>query len=90
MPGEEVMVTGYGLDASNVRQVYLIYGKTEYRVGILEQTSTMLRFRVPSNAPTGPMRLAAMLTDRAELMEQPVVLMVLEGTMTGRRHAPAR
>ncbi len=44
MPGEDVMVTGYGLDASNVRQVYLcIYGKTEHRkVGILEQTSTML------------------------------------------------
>jgi hypothetical protein len=90
MPGEEVMVTGYGLDASNVRQVYLIYGKTEYRVGILEQTNTMLRFRVPADAPTGPMRLAAMLTGRAELMEQPVVLMVLEGNMTERRHTPAR
>jgi hypothetical protein len=90
MPGETVMVTGYGLDASNVRQVYLIFGKTEYRAAILEQTNTGLRFRVPEDAPTGPMRLAAMLAGRAELMEQPVVLMVLEGNMTERRHTPAR
>ncbi len=90
MPGETVMVTGYGLDASNVRQVYLIFGKTEYRVAILEQTNTVLRFRVPADAPTGPTRLAAMLAGRAELMEQPVVLMVLEGNMTERRHTPAR
>ena len=78
------------LDAANVRQVYLIYGKTEYRVSILEQTNTALRFRVPSDVPVGPMRLAAMLTGRAELMEQPVELMVLEGNMTERRHTPAR
>jgi len=90
MPGETVLVTGYGLDAANVRQVYLIYGKTEYRVSILEQTNTALRFRVPADAPVGPMRLAAMLTGRAELMEQPVELMVLAGNMTERRHTPAR
>ena len=90
MPGETVMVTGYGLDASNVREVYLIFGKIEYGVAILEQTNTVLRFRVPADAPTGTMRLAAMLAGRAELMEQPVVLMVLEGNMTERRHTPAR
>jgi IPT/TIG domain len=90
MPGETVTVTGYGLDASNVRQVYLVFGKIEYRVGILEQTSTVLRFTVPADAPTGTMRVAATLTGRAELMEQPVVLRVLEGVMTQRRRTPAR
>ena len=90
MPGEAVMVTGYGLDASNVRQVYLIYGKTEYRVEILKQTNTVLPFRIPVDAPPGTMRLAAMLTGRAELVEQPLVLRVLEGMMTERRHTSAR
>lgn len=90
MPGETVLVTGYGLDASNVREVYLIYGKTEYRVAILGQTSTALRFRIPADVPTGPMRLAARVTGSAELMEQPVVLMVLEGIMTQRPRGPAR
>ena len=90
MPGEEVLVTGYGLDASNVRQVYLIYGKTEYQVEILKQADTKLYFRIPPNVPPGSMRLAAMLTGRAELMEQPVVLTVLEGMMTERRHTPGR
>ena len=90
MPGEEVMVTGYGLDASNVRQVYLIYGKAEYRVEILKQTNTALTFRIPVDVPPGTMRLAAMLTGRAELVEQPLVLRVLEGVMTERRHTSAR
>jgi len=90
MPGEVVMVAGYGLDESNVRQVYLIFGKTEYRVEILKQADTKLYFRIPPNVPPGSMRLAAMLTGRAELMEQPVVLTVLEGMMTERRRTPAR
>ena len=82
MPGEAVMATGYGLDESNVRQVYLLSGKTEYRVHILEQSSAALRFSVPADVPPGSMRLATMLTGRAELVEQPVTLMVLEGAMT--------
>ncbi len=88
MPGEVVAATGFGLDESNVRGVYLICGKTEYRVGILEQTNTELRFRVPANVPPGTVRLAAMLTGRAELMEQPVVLMVLDGMMTEQPRTP--
>jgi hypothetical protein len=89
-PGEVVMVTGYGLGESNVRQVYLIYGKTEYGVEILKQADTKLYFRIPPNTPPGSMRVATLLTGRAELTEQPVVLIVLEGMMTGRRHTPAR
>jgi hypothetical protein len=89
-PGEIVMVTGYGLDESNVRQVYLICGKSEYRVEIVKQISTALTFRIPGNVPPGTMRLAVMITGRAELVEQPVVLRVLEGLMTESRQTPAR
>jgi hypothetical protein len=89
-PGEVARVTGYGLDAANVRQVYLIYGQAEYRLEILKQSSTALTFRVPVEVPPGVMRLAVMVTGRAELVEQPVVLRVLEGMMTERRHTPAR
>ena len=88
MPGEVVTVKGYGLEASNVRQVYLMWGRSECKVEILTQTRTVIRFRVPVDMPAGAMRLAAMLAGRPELVEQPVMLVVLEGAMTARRHAP--
>jgi hypothetical protein len=90
MPGEIVTVKGYGLDASSVRQVYLLWGKSEFKVEIVSQTKNAIRFRVPVDIPPGAMRLAAMLAGRPELVEQPVMLMVLEGAMTARRHTPAR
>ena len=90
MPGEVVTVKGYGLDATNVRQVCLMWGMSEFKVQILKQTSTIIRFKVPVDMPAGPMRLAVMLAGRPELVEQPVMLVVLEGAMTARRHTPAR
>jgi hypothetical protein len=90
MPGEVVTVRGYGLDVTNVRQVYLLWGKSEFKVQILKQSSTAIRFRVPVDMPPGPMRLAVMVAGRPELVEQPVMLTVLEGAMTARRHIPTR
>jgi hypothetical protein len=90
MPGEVVTVKGYGLEATSVRQVYLMWGMSEFKVQILKQTSTTIRFKVPVDMPPGPMRLAVMLAGRPELVEQPVMLVVLEGAMTARRHTPAR
>ncbi len=90
MPGETVTVKGYGLDATNVREVYLMWGMSEFKVQIVKQTNTMIRFKVPVDMPPGAMRLAIMVAGRAELVEQPVMLVVLEGAMTARRHTPAR
>jgi len=83
-PGQSVMVTGFALDAANVRDVYLLDAKKEYRVEILDQANTELRFRVPS-VPAGRMRLASIAPGYAELMEQSVFLTVLEGRITEGR-----
>jgi hypothetical protein len=75
--GQTVMVTGYPLDAANVRDVYLIDASKEYRVEILDQANRALRFRVPS-VPGGRMRLAFIAPGYGELMEQSVFVTVLE------------
>jgi len=38
-PGQTVIVTGYALDAANVRDVYLIDARKGYRVEILDQAN---------------------------------------------------
>jgi len=83
-PGQTVMVTGYALDATNVRDVYLIDARTEYRVEILDQANRALHFRVPS-VPAGRMRLASIAPGYAELMEQSVFVTVLEDRITQGR-----
>jgi hypothetical protein len=75
--GEVVTVTGFGLGPSLVRDVYLVDARRAYNVEVLEQTSTMLRFRVPGNVPSGKKRLAATIAGHAELVEQDVYLFVM-------------
>jgi hypothetical protein len=77
LPGQTVIVTGQALDSANVRDVYLIDAKKDYRVEILDQTDMVLRFRVPS-IPAGRMRLASVAPGFAELIEQSVFLTVPE------------
>src|ERR1700674_178337 len=75
-PGQTVTVTGYALDAANIRDVYLIGARKEYRVEILDQANRALSFRVPS-VRAGRLRLASIAPGYAELMEQSVFLTVL-------------
>jgi len=78
-PGETVTVTGYALDAAHIQELYLI-GDDDiaYPAGILFQSTTALRFRVPMKAPAGWMRIAVKAPDRAELKDQMAYLKVLE------------
>lgn len=65
-PYEIVTATGFGLDRSMVRNVYLMDSKGKYRVEILEQTDRLLRFRVAGITPPGRKRLALELIGRSE------------------------
>lgn len=76
-PEEIVTLTGFGLGASMVRNVYLMDTKGDHRVEILEQTDTLLSFRVPGKITPGLKRLAIevtdpseKVTDRSKLVEQ--------------------
>lgn len=75
--GDIVTVTGFGLGQSAVHDIYLCEGRRTYSVEVLQQTGTLIRFRVPWNIPAGRMRLAAAVAGRAELVEQDLYLMVL-------------
>jgi len=74
---EVVTVTGFGLGTNVVRDVYLLEGKHAYSVEIVEQTGTLLRFRIPTNVPPGRKRLAAAVAGRADLVEQDLYLTVV-------------
>jgi hypothetical protein len=74
--GDIVTVTGFGLNPSLVRDVFLVDARRAYSVEILEQTGSLIRFRVPATVPSGRKRLAAAVRGRAELVEQDAYLVV--------------
>ena len=76
-PGDVVTVTGYALDATQLKEIYLTNGEVDYRVEILEQTDLVVRLRVPAKIPAGQMRFAIVIASRPEILEQPVFLRIL-------------
>ena len=77
--GEAVMVTGFALDAAHIEELYLINeDDAAYRVEILTETGTALRFRVPLKIPTGTLRIAIRAPGRAGLIDQMVYLKVVD------------
>jgi hypothetical protein len=75
--GDIVTVTGYALDDKHVKELYLTNGDGDYRVEILEQNTNAIRFKVPGKIPAGVMRLAVVVADRKDILEQPVFLKIL-------------
>ena len=82
--GGTVTVTGFQLDSKHVRELYLTgrEGGSEidvnYQMVILGQTDFEITFRVPANVPPGDLCIALKLADRAELVEQPAFLKIVE------------
>lgn len=77
--GETVMVTGFALDAAHIQELYLINDDdAAYRVEILSETGTALRFRVPLKIPAGTLRIAIRAPGRAGLIDQMVYLKVVD------------
>ena len=73
--GETVSAKGDGLDGSNVDQVYLTDDTNDFKCEVVEQTATVIRFKVPGKMKPG--RWAVMVhTKKGQLIEQPVKLTV--------------
>jgi hypothetical protein len=78
-PGTVVTITGYGLDAAHVQELFLLTDEDMvYHAQILRESGTSLHFRVPEKAPAGRMRIAVKTPDKAGLIEQMIYLMVLD------------
>jgi hypothetical protein len=77
--GTVVTITGYGLDAAHVQELFLLTDEDMvYQAEILRESGTSLHFRVPEKAPAGRMRIAVKAPDKAGLIEQMIYLRVLE------------
>jgi hypothetical protein len=77
-PGDEVVGTGYALDASHVLELYLVDShQISYRAEIVEQMEGEITFRVPARILAGQMRLAVKVAGHATPLEQPVFLRIL-------------
>lgn len=82
--GEFACLYGFGLEAANVKEVWLVQGKAVSRMEILEQTAHSILFRLPDWVPEGRWRIA-LLAGRETFLEQPVYLRVkpFRGPLTG-------
>ncbi len=76
-PGEAFEVTGVGLSADKVAEIYLTDQKFDLKVKILEQSDKIVKIRVPTFAKPGRVQLL-LLTAGAEpkLLEEPVYLVI--------------
>jgi hypothetical protein len=82
-PGDTVTVVGVSLGEDRVEEVYLSDHKFDMKVKVLEQTATMIKFRVPPFAKTGRMQLLMLTKAEKEnedpkLLELPAYLMIEE------------
>src|SRR5580700_5805609 len=80
-PGDTVVVTGISLGEDRVDEVYLSDHKFDMKVKVLEQTSKMIKFRVPPFAK-GRMQLLMLMKPVKEedpkLLELPAYLLIEE------------
>ena len=80
-PGDTFSITGVGLSATKVDEVYLTDHKFDMRVKVLNQQENSITVRVPPFAKPGRVQLL-MLTkgDDPKLLEQPLYLVIEEAT----------
>jgi hypothetical protein len=80
-PGDTVVVTGISLGVDQVDEVYLSDHKFDMKVKVLEQTSKMIKFRVPPFAK-GRMQLLMLMKavkdEEPKLLELPAYLLIEE------------
>ncbi len=89
--GDVLVVRGANLGADRVAAVYLTDGKLDFKVAVIEQTPTAIRFRIPPDAKPG--RLALMVLTREaspKLVEEPVKITVEPETTSAANAPPPR
>lgn len=74
--GAEVTVAGDNLGKSRVAEVYLTANKTNFKVEVLSQTDTELKFRVPSVKPGGYRITVLMKSAEPIFIEEPVRVVI--------------
>lgn len=75
--GDTIGATGESIDASKVEELYLTDGTNDIRVEMIEQTETLIKFKIPANVKPG--RYSLMIKTKGpepKLLEQPVKLTV--------------
>jgi hypothetical protein len=76
-PGEMITVSGLGLSAKNIDEIYLTDHRFDMRVKVIEQKDTTITFRVPPFAKPGRMQMLFLTRgDEPKLLEQPVYLLI--------------
>jgi hypothetical protein len=76
-PGDIIEITGVGLEAAKVDEVYLTDHKFDMKVKVLEQKDTAIKMRVPPFAKPGRMQLLVLTKgDEPKLLEQPLYLLI--------------
>jgi IPT/TIG domain len=81
-PGDTVVVTGVSLGEDLVEEVYLSDHKFDMRCKVLEQSKTMIKFRIPPVSKSGRMQLLMLMKaikdDDPKLLELPAYILIEE------------
>ena len=73
--GDTVSAKGEGIDGANVDTLYLTDGTHDFKCQVVEQTATLIKFKVPDTMKPG--RWIVMVhTKKGQLIEEPVRLPV--------------
>ncbi|MFN7998354.1 MAG: hypothetical protein U0Q18_32330 [Bryobacteraceae bacterium] len=75
--GDVLSIQGVNLGPDFIAALYLTDGTTDVKVPILEQTATLVRFRIPPEAKPGRVALMILTKEKVpRLIEEPVKITV--------------
>jgi hypothetical protein len=76
-PGDLISAYGSNLSRDSVAAVYLTDGKTDTKMEIVEQTDTLVKFRIPPATKPGHFALMVLTNGKdARLIEEPVKITI--------------
>ena len=82
-PGDVVAITGAGLGTYNVKAVFLTNGKDDFKMEVIEQGNTVIRFRVVKGTPAGNLRVVFEDAKDGAMLEEPAQVKVLAVPFVG-------
>lgn len=90
-PGDTLVITGVGLGANKIDEVYLTDHKFDMKVKVLEQKDTSIKIRVPPFAKPGRLQLMCLTKGAdAALLEQPLYILIKDPSdKTAEKAEPA-
>jgi hypothetical protein len=77
--GDFATVSGEYLDKSRVAELYVTTGTVDFKVQIVEQSATAIKFKVPEKVTPGRYKMMVLLVgDPPRLIEEPAHVTVVE------------